>query len=331
MTARESDVATLPGTGVSVTRVAFGGHPVGGHGWGVVRDDQRSRMALRAAVESGVTFFDTADVYGLGVSEAIHAEVLGPYRRAGENLVIATKGGVAWDDQGRTRRDSSAKYLRRAVEGSLRRLQVDCIDLYYLHWPDGVTPVADSVEELSLLRQEGKIRTIGLSNVSAEEIRRSADAGIAAVQVKGNLLELDDLLGQLAAVRLGGALVVCYSGLADGLLTGRIGSDSEFNGDDHRARYPLFQPGVFEDALGRVELVVDAARSLGRTPAQVAQRCLLDGGLADAVLVGSSRPEHVRENAGAMGWTLPDDTLNALLNSVPLSPHLREGDEFAGK
>lgn len=331
MTARESDVVTLPGTGVSVTRVAFGGHPVGGHGWGVARDDQRSRLALRTAVESGVTFFDTADVYGLGVSEVIHAEVLGPYLRAGENIVVATKGGVAWDDHGRTRRDSSAKYLRRAVENSLGRLKVDCIDLYYLHWPDGLTPVAESVEELSRLREEGKIRTIGLSNVTAKELLSSAGAGIAAVQVKGNLLQLDDLLGQLEAVRRTGALVVCYSGLADGLLTGRIGSDSEFKGDDHRARYPLFQPGVFEDALERVQLVVDAARSLGRTPAQVAQRCLLDAGIADAVLVGSSRPEHVEENAGAMGWTIPDDTRNALLNSVPLSRHLDEGCEFAGE
>lgn len=84
---------------------------MGGHGWGVARDDERSRMALRTAVESGVTFFDTADVYGLGVSEVIHAEVLGPYRRTGENIVVATKGGVAWDDRGRTRRDSSAKHL----------------------------------------------------------------------------------------------------------------------------------------------------------------------------------------------------------------------------
>ena len=331
MTARETDAVTIPGTGVAVSRVAFGGHPVGGHGWGAVRDDQRARMALRTAVESGVTFFDTADVYGLGVSEAIHAEVLGPYIRSGEKIVVATKGGVAWDDQGRTRRDSSAKHLRRAVEDSLGRLQVDCIDLYYLHWPDGVTPVAESVQALSQLRDEGKIRTIGLSNVTPEELLGSAGAGIAAVQVMGNLLQLDELLGQLEAVRSTGAIVVCYSGLADGLLTGKIGSDTEFKGDDHRVRYPLFQPGVFEDALARVELVVDAARALGRTPAQVAQRCLLDAGIADVVLVGSSRPEHVEENAGAMGWTIPDDIVSALLSSVPMSSQLGEGNAFAGK
>lgn len=330
MIIRESDVVTLPGSGVSVTRVAFGGHPVGGHGWGEGREDQRSRAALRAAVESGVTFFDTADVYGLGVSELVHAEVLGPYLRAGENLVIATKGGVAWDDRGRTRKDSSPKYLRSAVERSLRRLGVDCIDLYYLHWPDGTTPVAESTDALSRLREEGKIRSIGLSNVTAEDLQSVADAEVAAVQVKGNLLDLEDLLDRAEEIRQAGAIVVCYSGLADGLLTGTVGLESQFVGDDHRARYPLFQPRVFEEALDRVDRVIDAARAISQTPAQVAQRCLLDAGLADVILAGSSKPKHVEENAGAMGWNLDAATVSRLLSSVPMSLKESEAPECDG-
>lgn len=320
MTSLESDIAILPGLDIPVTRVAFGGHPAGGHGWGDTRDDQRARLAIKTAVESGVTFFDTADVYGLGVSEVIHAEVLGPYVRAGEQITIATKGGVAWDDRGRTRRDSSPEYLRRAVEQSLRRMNVDCIDLYYLHWPDGDTPVSASVEALTRMREEGKIRAIALSNVTGEDLIESSGAGISAVQVKGNILDLADLNPLLDACRAVGALCVCYSGLADGLLTGRLGLQSTFTGDDHRARYPLFQPGVFEEALARVDYVAAAARSLGRTTAQVAQRCLLDSGLADVVLVGSSRPTHVAENAGALGWTIPDEIVSYLLSTVPLYP-----------
>ena len=123
----------------------------------------------------GVNLFDTADVYGLGHSEELLAETLGSRRK---EVVLCSKFGVKWDNSGRTLMDVSPAYLRKALEASLRRLRVDCIPLYYIHWPDGVTPLSETVAELERARGEGKIRWIGVSNFSPAQLREAASAGV---------------------------------------------------------------------------------------------------------------------------------------------------------
>lgn len=326
---READTFVIPGLPQHLGRLGFGGHPVGGHGWGQSRDDDTALAALRQAVECGYVFFDTADVYGLGVSEILHRKMLESFPDRREDLVVATKGGVAWDETGRTRRDGSPNYLRSAVEDSLQRLGVDCIDLYYLHWPDERTPVADSVEALVRLRDQGKIRTIGLSNVSPQDVVACRDAGISAIQVGGNLLQPVGLIEYLVASREVAAAMVCYSGLADGLLTGKLTSGRCFPGKDHRSRYPLFQQGVYDEALQHVQQVTRWAEETHHSTAQVSIRWLLDSGAADCVLVGSSNPRNVRENAGAVGWSLPRECVSQLAIEAPMesSPEYREWAE----
>lgn len=315
---RAKDQFCIPGTDMWTSRLGLGGAATGGHGWGA-RDDESAVAAICRAAESGITFFDTADVYGLGLAESLLRKGLDAVPGALSRSVIATKGGVRWDEQGRTVRDSSPTYLIAAAEASMRRLGVDCIPLYYLHWQDGRTPLEDSLGALCRLRDQGKVRAIGLSNVGASELRHCATSYVAAVQVKGNLLEPDELFSTAIAASAIGAAVVCYSALADGLLAGNIGSDRVFAEDDHRIRYPLFRKGVFEDALKRVELVRVSARALKRSPSQVALRWILETPAANAVLCGAKSPGQLEDNAGALGWDLPTEDLDFLASQVPMS------------
>lgn len=315
---RTEDLFCVPGIDLRISRVGLGGAATGGHGWGA-RDDEAAVAAIRRAAESGITFFDTADVYGLGLAERLLQKGLNEVPGARERSIIATKGGVRWDEHGRTTRDSSPSHLVAAAEASMRRLGVDCIPLYYLHWQDGSTPLEDSIGALCRLRDQGKVRAIGVSNIDPSDLPRLATARIAAVQVKGNLLEPDELFTTAKAAEAIGATVVCSSALADGLLSGRIGSDRIFAEDDHRLRYPLFQDGAFEEALRRVDIVRESADALRRSPAQTALRWLLDTPVANAVLCGAKRPEQLADNVGALGWTLPPNRMETLACRVPMT------------
>lgn len=310
----------VPGLPQSLNPIGFGGHPVGGHGWGKTLDWDSSLAAIRSAVEAGYNFFDTADVYGLGLSESLHGQMLKDFRDRRSEIVVATKGGVAWDSAGNTRRDSSRSHLLAAVDASLRRLDVEAIDLYFLHWPDGTTQLEESISALQAMKDQGKIRAIGVSNVPASGLMALLDPDIAAIQVKGNLLEPLDALDARKAARRLNASVITYSGLSDGLLTGSLGPDHRFRSDDHRSRYPLFQPGVYDEVINRITVVQDCASVLKRTAAQVSLRWMLDSGLADCVLVGSSNPSNVRLNAASAGWQLPTEWLVRLGEEVPLLP-----------
>src|SRR5947207_3407434 len=150
-------------TDLEVSRVGFGGWAISGHGWGPV-DDRESAAAVQRALDLGINLFDTADVYGFGHSEEVLASALGDERR---HAVIATKFGVTWDARGRVSRDVSPPRVVAALEASLRRLRLDCIPLYQVHWPDGATPVAATMEALRRCQEAGKVRWIGCCNFSA--------------------------------------------------------------------------------------------------------------------------------------------------------------------
>lgn len=294
-----------------VSRLGLGGCPLGGHGWGDV-NDSNSVDAVRAALDSGINFFDTADVYGLGHSEKLLSRALGNERH---EAIIATKFGVRWDEKNNFGKDISTQYLREALEASLQRLRVDCIPLYYVHWPDGKTPVEEAVEELERCRQQGKVRAIGVSNFSSAQIRQAHTiAEIASVQTQFSLVDTEATSLE-PALRETGASLVTWGSLAQGMLTGKYDANSHFGTDDRRCRYDNFQGEKFSRNLRTVELVKQIATRLGKTPAQVAIRWLLDTPIVSCVLFGAKTPAQVHDNAGASDWSLTGEDYLQLANS----------------
>jgi pyridoxine 4-dehydrogenase len=268
------------GGDLEVRRLGFGAMRITGPGViGWPEDRENSLAVLRRAIELGVNLIDTADSYGPEVSELLIAEALHPYP---DGLVIATKGGLVHTERGRWPVDGSPEHLREACEASLRRLRLERIDLYQLHRPDPDVPLEDSVGELARLRGEGKIRHVGLSNVSVEQLARAqAIVPIASVQNRYSLAErkYEDVLE--ACERQGVAFLPWYP-LAVG---------------------DLALPG---GALGRV------ASARGVTPAQVALAWLLARSPTVCPIPGTGSLRHLEENLAAASLELTDEELGAL-------------------
>jgi aryl-alcohol dehydrogenase-like predicted oxidoreductase len=312
------EFVTLPELETPVSRVALGGCPLGGHGWGHV-DDADSIAAVRCAAEAGVNFFDTADVYGLGHSEELLAEALGARR---QQCVIATKFGVRRTADGRTLKDASPIWMEQALEASLKRLKLERIPLYYLHWPDWHTPIEETVGALERCRREGKIGAIGLSNVSPEELDRACSvARISAVQVQYSLVDRQPAAELDAVIRKWNIPLATWGSLAQGLLTGKYDAGARFAPDDRRSRYENFQGAKFESNLRMVDLLKSLAAQLDRKPGQIAMRWLLQTPHVACVLFGAKTPAQVQENLGAVDWALAPN-LMAALTVGPAVPEL---------
>jgi aryl-alcohol dehydrogenase-like predicted oxidoreductase len=291
----------LGSTDLKVSRVGFGGWPIGGHGWGPV-EDQQSIRAVRQAFDLGVTLFDTADVYGFGHSEEIFCKALGEDRK---NVVIASKFGVRWNERGETCLDATPGRVLAALEESLRRLKLDCLPLYQIHWPDPKTPIEETMGALKMCQRQGKIRYIGCSNFSVEmTIRADRVSRLASSQSAYNLVD-HTIEAELlpCALRLGIG-VIAHSPLAKGLLSGKFESNARFAPNDIRSRSKYFEAGEFEKNLKTVGRLGEVARRYGKTPAQVALRWILEHPAVTAVIPGIKTPQQAIENAGAMGWTL---------------------------
>lgn len=285
-----------------VSSICFGCEPLGGTDWGQI-DVSEIASAISRALELGVNFFDTADVYGLGLSETRLSEILGAKRH---DVVIATKGGLSWGNApsgGRATisRDSSPKYLRNAVEASLRRLKVDCIPVYFIHWPDPHTDIRTTFECLSKMRDEGKIGHIGCSNFSAAQVSVACEVSdVSFVQLPVNLLGEGPDAAMAQLVRQKDIGVVAYNVLANGLLTGKYDANSRFPPNDRRARLPLFQGATYERALRQVADISAAAAAQKLTCAQYAiSKVLTQAGVVSAIL-GIKNRQQIEENCSSL-------------------------------
>jgi myo-inositol catabolism protein IolS len=300
---------------LEVSRVGFGGWAIGGHGWGRV-DDQQSFRAIRRAYELGVTLFDTADVYGFGHSEEMLSAALGENRK---KVVIATKFGVRWTEQGQTFRDLSPSWVTTAVEASLRRLKLDCIPLYQIHWPDLQFPLEDALGALEKCREQGKIRYIGCANFTLQMLRRANQrCRLESLQIPYNLANRgveEEILPCCEAMGIG---VIAYSPLAQALLSGKFAADARFGPDDVRSRSKYFQPGEFEKNLQILTPLREVARQYAKTPGQIAMRWVLDHPAVTCVIPGIKTPEQAEENVGATGWSLrPEDREKLSASGAP--------------
>jgi myo-inositol catabolism protein IolS len=280
-----------------VSRLCFGCEPLGGTDWGSV-DIAEIGRAIDRALDCGINFFDTADVYGLGLSEERLSQALGHRRH---DVVIATKGGVRWsrnrDARATTACDSSPEYMRTAVEGSLRRLRLDTLPIYYVHWPDPGTPIEATFSELEKLRAEGKIGSLGCSNYSAAQVARACEvATVQYVQLPINLLEGAPGPEMMEVCDRRQLTMVAYNVLAQGLLTGKFDESSRFPRDDRRSRLPLFQGQGYLDALVKVARTAEEAAAEKLTAAQYAIRWVLRQRRVASAIVGIKSVKQLEEN-----------------------------------
>lgn len=303
------EFAQLGSLDMQVSRVALGTWAIGGWLWGGT-DVEDSIRTIHEALDMGITTIDTAPVYGFGLAEEILAEALARRSVPRDRVIIATKAGMEWDEQENVRRNSRPERIRQEIEDSLRRLRTDYIDLYQIHWPDPDTPIEETAAVLKELYEQGKIRAIGVSNFTVEQMERwRSVAPLHSCQPRYNMLERQIEADLLPYCRRHGIAVLAYSPLARGLLTGKYGLDAQFPSGDSRAQDPRFQPDALRRHLKVVEGLRAIAEELGRTVAQVAFRWVLDQPGITVGLWGARRPGQITEAAGAVGWRLSDEQL----------------------
>ena len=288
-------------SGLRVSEVGFGAWQFSGDAWGEVRAEEAERT-VEKALELGVNFFDTAQVYGRGRSEELLGEIL---RKLGatDEVVIATKipgERLAYHD------------VKRATELSLRRLRKDAIDLYQIHWPSiwNHVPISETMKAMEELVEAGLVRYIGLSNFPpclAEQAQQSLKKyEIVSNQLRYNVLEREVEKEYLPYLRERGMSLIAWSPLAKGALTGKYTPENLPSFQDVRANDPLFHPENFREAWRIVQLLKEIGEKYGKTPGQVALNWLLRDPLVIPI-PGAKNPRQVEENAGASGWTLSEE------------------------
>ncbi len=305
------EYTTLGSSELRVSRICMGGCPMGGYGWGKV-EEQELVNAVHAAVDAGVTFFDTADVYGMGSSETTLGKSLGSRR---DGVVIASKFGVRVEN-GRTFYDNSPQWMQQALEGSLRRLGTDCIDLYQIHYRDGKTPLEEVVAGLERLREQGKIRYFGLSNVFAADVVEIAPLASHFVSFQDEYslacrkheADMQQVAGRLNLTPL------TWGSLGQGVLTGKYNRESCFGKDDRRSRdiYVNFHGEKFRKNLDIVEAMRPMAEAHGKSLAATAIRFILDFLPRSVVLCGAKNPQQILGNIQGSDWSLSADELQLL-------------------
>jgi len=291
-------------SGLKTSRIGLGTWAIGGWMWGG-SDEAQSVATIRSAVERGITLIDTAPVYGFGRSEEIVGKALaeGGLR---DKVQIATKVGLAWKDE-KVYRDSRPARIRQEIEDSLRRLRTDVIDIYQVHWPDLETPIAETARALEDLRREGKVRAIGVSNFSPEQMDAfRATAPLDAVQPPYNLFERDIETDVLPYAARTGLTVLSYGALCRGLLTGTMTERTTFQGDDLRKVDPKFKAPRFAQYLAAVDQLKTLAKErFGKSVLELAVRWVLDQGPTIA-LWGARHPGQLDPVDGVSGWHIDE-------------------------
>ena len=318
-------------TGIVASAVGLGTWAIGGWMWGGT-DTARSIAAIQASVDEGVTLIDTAPAYGQGVAEEIVGRALAGRR---DEVVLATKCGLVWHTRkGNHFFDAGGRPVHRylggdsivhEVEQSLRRLGTDRIDHYITHWQDPTTPIEETVEALERLEAAGKIRSIGASNTSPEELGAYVKAGgLDAIQEEFSMLERGFETALLPICARHRVSTLSYSSLGLGLLTGKIGPDRTFDGDDVRKDNPRFSAANRDKVARLMAAITRICEAHQASPAQVVIAWTLQQPGITFALCGARNPDQARENARAGRVTLTADDLETI--TVSAAVHLRDMD-----
>jgi len=304
----------LGDTELNLTTVGLGTWAMGGpwqFGWGP-QDDNEAIAAILTALDKGINWIDTAPIYGLGHSEELVGKAL---KQTKQKPLIATKCGLLWDEKNERAPCLKKESIRKECHTSLKRLGVEAIDLYQMHWPEPEQDVGEAWEEMAKLADEGKVRYIGVSNYNVEQIERVRKIHkVASLQPPYSMLhrEVEDgLLEYCAQNNIG---VIAYSPMQRGLLTGRF-SQERLAGlplDDHRRRNPDFHEPQFNATLQLVDQLRSIAERNGKTLAQLAISWVLRRPEVTAVIVGARRPEQIAETAPASDWNLSEKDIEEI-------------------
>jgi aryl-alcohol dehydrogenase-like predicted oxidoreductase len=301
-------------TDLKVSAIGFGCWEIGGT-YGRI-DETQFRRAVEQAIDSGITCFDTAEAYGMGVSEQALGEALGGRRR---DVSIVTKFGVGYPELP-TRRDSSRERVRASIENSLKNLRTDHVDVYLVHWPDPDTPLDETIRALDEIVAQGKARYVGVSNFRLAQIETCMRLRrIDVVQYGWNMFDRrmqEEIFPYCARQQIG---VMAYGSLAYGMLSGTFHSGMRFEEDDWRSRggmlgslnlfRTLFGPEHFPRNLAAVEDLKRLAAKYGKTLPQFALRWTMSNPVVGTALVGFRQPAEVGENLGALGWEISTDDM----------------------
>lgn len=296
-------------TDLKVSVVALGTWPMGGSTYGQV-DDNESIATIQAALDAGVNLIDTAPAYGDGRAETVVGKAIKGRR---DQVIVATKVGIVRQPGGKWR-NLKPESIRQQIEGSLRRLNVDTIDLYQIHWPDPDTPIEDSIGELIKLQESGKFRYLGVSNFDTKLMDQVLSmTGLASLQPHYSLLNReieDEILPYCIKHQIG---ILSYGSLGSGILAGKYKDRPVFaEGDTRYNFYRFFQEPNWSKAMQLVDVLREIADNHGKPVSHIAINWLTQQQGVTCALVGARRPRQIQENAGAGSWTLSDSELKQI-------------------
>jgi len=302
----------LKGTDLSISRIGFGCGPLGSYEWGNI--DQKELMkVVGKALDQGINYFDTADVYGLGLSEKLLSKALGD--RINESI-ISTKFGVNWvnsPDQSRAKTfyDSSPKRVKEALESSLKRLNIDCIPLYFIHWPDKNTPFIDTVRVLQDALKDGKIRYIGLSNFSLSEIKEiSNEIKITSIQSQSNLITDQTDKRLIDYCRTKNINIIIHGALAQGLLSGNYLDQFNLDEKDNRRNLSHFEKSNIRKYDHIFSSLARLSEKYSVSLAQLALRWVLEKNHVSSAICGIKNENQLLDSSKCLDWEIKEEDLD---------------------
>ncbi|ODS32717.1 MAG: oxidoreductase [Candidatus Scalindua rubra] len=295
---------------LNVSVIGYGAWGIGGEPFWKTEGEENSIRSIEKAFDLGINFYDTAPVYGFGYSEELLGKVLHSKRK---EVIIATKCGLRWENEEikAIEKKATKESISEEIDLSLQRLRTEYIDLYQVHWPDENTPIEETMDTLLRIQKAGKVRYIGISNYSVEQMKESLKYGqIVSLQPMYSMLERDiekEILPFCIENNIG---IICYSPLASGVLTGKYDENTRF--EDWRGQDIIghFTGDEFVSHIKKVKEITKIAQKHGKTTAQLAINWLLRQKGVTTVLVGVKNPDQVKQNIGAVGWDISDDDLN---------------------
>lgn len=297
---------------LNVSTIGYGAWGIGGKPFWKTEGEDSSIRSIEKAIDLGINFYDTAPVYGFGYSEELLGKALHSKRK---EVVIATKCGLRWkkEEIKALEKRATKESILEEIDLSLQRLQTNYIDLYQVHWPDETTPIEETMDTLLQIQKSGKVRYIGVSNYSVDQMKESLKYGqIVSLQPMYSMLERDiekEILPFCIENNIG---IICYSPLTSGVLTGKYDENTKF--EDWRGQGIIgnFTGDVFVSHIRKVKEITKIAQKYGKTTAQLAINWLLRQRGVTTAIVGVKNPNQVEQNTGAVGWVISDDDLKII-------------------